>query len=183
MITTERLVLRPWEESDATDLYNIAKNDKVALPCGWMPHDNVEESLMLIKTVLNISEIYAICLKETEKPIGRIGLKVGIELSDVCEQETEAEVGYWVGEEFWGNGFVPEVLRELMKYGFEELGLTKIWCNHFDGNTKSKSVKDKLGFKYVKTINNYEAKRINKIVDLHVSVITKEEWNSGNNDK
>ncbi len=176
MITTERLILRRWEETDAEDLYSIAKNEKVALPCGWMPHESVENSLILIQTVLNSDAIYAICLKETGKAIGSTGLKLGKDISEVCESDTEAEVGYWFGEEYWRKGFATEAIKALMEYSFEELGLTKLWCNHFDGNEGSNAVKTKLGFKHIKVINDHKAERINKIIDLHVACITREEW-------
>ncbi len=175
MLKTERLILRSWEETDAEELYNIASNEKVALPCGWMPHESVANSLMLIQTVLSERETYAVCLKETGKVIGSVGLKMG-DKGDYCENEFEAEAGYWLGEEYWGNGYVPEAVKELMRYGFEDLNLNKIWCNHFDGNEKSSKVKNKLGFKYIKTEKNHNAERINKIVDLHLGCITREEW-------
>ncbi len=176
MLTTERLILRKWEEADAEDLYNIAKNEKVALPCGWMPHESVEKSLMLIQTVLRSDDIYAICLKETGKVIGSTGLKVGSDSSEFCIDSSEAEVGYWIGEEYWRQGFTTEAIIELMRFGFEEMGLSKLWCNHFEGNKASNGVKEKLGFKHINIINDHKAERINKVVDLYVGCITLEEW-------
>ncbi len=176
MIESERLFLRTWEESDAENLYNIAKNEKVALPCGWIPHENVENSLMLIQTILSAENTYAICLKDTGEVIGSTGFKIGKAFSDVCEDDRQGEIGYWIGEEHWGKGYATEIVRELMKYGFEELNLTKMWCNHFEGNSGSKAVKDKLGFKYIKTEKDHFAERINKVLDLHIGGITREQW-------
>ncbi len=176
IIESERLFLRKWKESDAEELYSIAKNEKVALPCGWMPHESVENSLMLIQTILGGENIYAICLKENGKAIGSTGFKIGKECGDFCEDDTQGEIGYWLGEEFWGNGYTTEIVKELVKYGFEELNLTKLWCNHFEGNAGSKAVKDKLGFKYIKTEKDHKAERINKIIDLHVGCLTRDQW-------
>ena len=49
-----------------------------------------------------------------------------------------------------GNGYIPEAVQELLRYGFEDLGLTAIWCGYFDGNDKSKSVSEKCGFRFVR---------------------------------
>ena len=71
IIETERLILRPWQESDAEDLYTYAKDPAVGPPAGWPPHTSVENSREIIKTVLSRPETYAVCLKNG-KPIGTI---------------------------------------------------------------------------------------------------------------
>ena len=47
-----------------------------------------------------------------------------------------------------GQGIIPEAVREIMRYGFNDLNLEKLWCGYFDGNTKSKRVQEKCGFRY-----------------------------------
>ena len=69
IIETERLILRPWQESDAEDLYTYAKDPEVGPPAGWPPHTSVENSRDIIKTALSRPETYAVCLKNG-KPIG-----------------------------------------------------------------------------------------------------------------
>ena len=59
IIKTERLILRPWEESDAEDLYLYAKDERVGPAAGWLPHTSVENSRKIIKTVLSEPETYA----------------------------------------------------------------------------------------------------------------------------
>ena len=68
----------------------------------------------------------------------------------------EAEVGYWIGVPFWGRGLIPEAVRELMRYAFNELGIKKLWCGYFDGNEKSKRVQEKCDFQYQDTIKDKE---------------------------
>ena len=53
ILKTQRLVLRPWKESDAECLYHFAKNPKIGPIAGWPPHKNVEESLEIIKTIFS----------------------------------------------------------------------------------------------------------------------------------
>ena len=73
ILETERLILRPWCDYDAPDLYIYASDPDVGPPAGWPPHTSVENSLEIIRTVLSAPETYAVCLKESGKPIGSIG--------------------------------------------------------------------------------------------------------------
>ena len=51
----------------------------------------------------------------------------------------------WIGVPYWGQGLIPEAVREIMRHGFDDLNLEKMWCGYFDGNTKSKRVQEKCG--------------------------------------
>ena len=64
ILKTERLILRPWLESDAESLYTYASDPAVGPPAGWPPHTSVENSREIIKTALSGSETYAVCLKD-----------------------------------------------------------------------------------------------------------------------
>ena len=72
ILETERLILRPWCEDDAEQLYKYASDAEVGPPAGWPPHTSVENSCEIIRTVLSAPETYAVCLKENGKPIGSI---------------------------------------------------------------------------------------------------------------
>ena len=76
ILTTERLTLRPWKESDAESLYEYAKDPDVGPIAGWPPHKSVEESLEVIRHVFTGAECYAICEKGTDKAIGAVELKL-----------------------------------------------------------------------------------------------------------
>lgn len=140
-LATERLILRPWAETDAEDLYRYAKDDRVGPIAGWPPHSSVDDSAEIIRTVFSAPETYAVCLKEDNRAIGSIGLMIGAR-SDKEIPDTEGEIGYWIGVPFWGKGLIPEAVRELVRHGFEDLKLDKIWCGYFDGNEKSKRVQE-----------------------------------------
>ena len=73
ILETERLILRPWCDEDAPDLYTYASDPDVGPPAGWPPYTSVENSREIIRTVLSAPETYAVCLKESGKPIGGIG--------------------------------------------------------------------------------------------------------------
>lgn len=111
-LTTERLTLRPWAETDAEDLYRYAKDDRVGPVAGWPAHSSVDNSAETIRTVFSAPETYAVCLKEDNRAIGSIGLIIGAR-SDKEIPDTEGEIGYWIGVPFWGKGLIPEATREL----------------------------------------------------------------------
>lgn len=174
-LETERLILRPWSDSDAEDLYEYAKNQKVGPVAGWPVHTSVENSLEIIKSVLAVPETYAVCLKEDNRAIGSIGLMIG-EKSNLEIAGDEAEIGYWIGVPFWGQGLIAEAVRELMRYAFEDLNMKKVWCGYFDGNEKSKRVQEKCGFQYQFTNKDKEWPLMNDIRTEHITCITKEQW-------
>ena len=74
MLETERLILRPWEETDAEECYKYAKDPRVGPIAGWPVHTSEEDSRQVIRDVLMVPETYAIVLKEIGIPIGSIGL-------------------------------------------------------------------------------------------------------------
>ena len=171
-LTTNRLILRPWREEDAEDLYTYASNPAVGPPAGWPPHTSVENSREIIRSVLSASETYAVCLKETGKPIGRIGLH----RNDLAQRDDEYELGYWIGKPFWGQGLIPEASRELLRHAFEDLGMARIWCGHYDGNVKSRRVMEKLGFVYHHTTEGLEVSLLGEIRTGHSLLMTRERW-------
>ena len=173
MLKTQRLVLRPWQETDAQSLYEYAKDPAIGPPAGWPPHTSVENSRQVIKQFLSAPETYAVCLNG--KPIGSIGLKLK-GFTDMTEREDECELGYWIGKPFWGQGLIPEAARELLRHGFEALGMNAVWCGYYDGNEKSHRVQEKLGFVYHHTTENLEVPLLNEIRTGHVSLLTRARW-------
>ena len=174
ILETERLVLRPWQESDAESLYEYAKNPEVGPIAGWPPHKNVEDSLGIIKNVLNGPECYAICLKEDNQAIGAIELRLN-GVTDMTDRDDECELGYWIGQTFWGNGYMPEAAKELLRHGFEDLNMQTIWCGYYDGNVKSKRVQEKVGFLFHHTCNEVPVPLMNEVRIGHTSFMTKEQ--------
>lgn len=175
ILKTERLVLRPWKEEDAESLYEYAKDPDVGPIAGWPPHKNIEESLDAIKNILNGAECYAICERENNKAIGAIELKLNGH-TDMTERDDQCELGYWLGKPFWGKGYVPEAAAELIRHGFEELGMTTIWCGYYDGNRKSKRVQEKVGFVHHHTCDDVPVSLMNETRVGHTSCLTKEQW-------
>ena len=175
IFATERLVLRPWTEADAESLYKYAKDPDVGTPAGWPAHKSVEESLEIIKTVFTGKECYAICEKNSNEAIGAVELKLNGH-TDMTERDDECELGYWLGKEFWGRGYMPEAARELLRHGFEDVGMTTVWCGYYDGNEKSKRVQEKVGFVYHHTCDEVPVPLMNEVRIGHTNYMTKERW-------
>lgn len=172
ILETKRLILRPWREDDAEDLYKYASDADIGFWAGWPCHTSVENSREIIRTVLCAPETYAVCLKEDGKPIGSIGFH----RADLAEKDDEYELGYWIGKAFWGKGLIPEAASEMLRYAFEELGLSRIWCGYYDGNERSRRVQEKLGFVYHHTTEGVEVKLLGEIRTGHVMLMTRERW-------
>lgn len=178
-LETKRLLLRPWQEEDAEILYQYARNPEVGPIAGWPVHTSVENSREIIRGVLSEPQTFAVVLKETMEPVGCLGLSIG-EKSSLPLPSTEGEAGYWIGVPYWGQGYIPEAVREILRYGFTELGLQKIWCGYFEGNEKSRRVQEKCGFRYQRTEKDIPLKLMNDIRTEHISCITREEWKEDN---
>ena len=170
ILQTERLILRPFTEADAESLYEYAKDDRVGPIAGWPPHTSVENTREVIKYILSAEETYAVCLREDNRAIGSIGLMIG-ERSNIGLPETEGEIGYWIGVPFWGQGLIPEAVRELIRHAFDDLGLERLWCGYFDGNEKSKRVQEKCGFVYHHTNRDVLWKVMGDIRTEHITVL------------
>lgn len=172
---TERLILRPWEDSDANDLYKYASSPQVGPNAGWQVHTSVENSLEIIHQVLSEPETYAVIAKEVGHAVGSVGLMIG-NASGIGLPENEAEIGYWIGVPFWGKGLIPEAVNEMLRYGFMELGLQKIWCAYYEGNLKSKRVQEKCGFVYQYTKENVPVPMLGENRTEYINCLTRECW-------
>lgn len=177
IIETDRLLLRPWEEGDAEALYKFASDPRIGPIAGWPVHSSVENSLEIIRGVLSQPETYAITVKGDGEPVGSIGLHRGESCSEQM-QENEAELGYWIGVPFWGQGLTVEAGRALIERGFRELGYDAIWCGHYEGNEQSRRVQEKCGFIYHHSEKGRHCPLLNEYRDEHFSKLTREEWES-----
>lgn len=178
ILETKRLILRPFEETDAYSLYEYAIDPDVGPAAGWPPHTSVENSREIIRTVLSAPEIYAVCLKEDNRAIGSVGLKLNGS-TDMTDRDDECELGFWIGKPFWGKGLIPEAARELIRRGFTELGMNTIWCGYYDGNGKSKRAQEKCGFVFHHTCCGVQVPLLNETRTEHTNILTREQWENG----
>ena len=177
-LQTERLLLRPWEPSDAADLYALAASPLVGPAAGWPPHTSVENSRDIIRDVLSAPETYAIVDKRTGNAIGSIGLMVGA-ASHIGLPDTQAELGYWIGTPFWGRGLIPEAVKLLLGRAFDDLHLDAVWCGYYDGNQNSRRVQQKCGFVHRYTLTAVPCPLLGEVRTEHISCLTRTQWAEG----
>lgn len=174
-LETERLILRPWEEADAAELYRHACDPLVGPAAGWPPHTSVENSREIIRNILSSEGTFAVILKETGKAVGSVGvMKAGAGTAPVSEDERE--IGYWIGRAYWGQGLIPEAVRELQRYCFEDLGCAGIWCGYYEGNDKSRRVQEKCGFLPHHSEANQKCRQMNEYRTEHFTYLSRKRW-------
>lgn len=163
---TKRLWLRPWDDLDAQQLFELAKEPEIGYWCGWEPHKSVNESLFCIHNFLQIKETYAICLKENNEILGSISLMLN---GNIAQNEGECELGFWIGKQYQRNGYAFEAAGELLRHAFCDLRISAIWCCYFEGNERSKFLQNKLGFVF-----HHLDKKDDR--DRYINILTKEKW-------
>lgn len=174
ILETKRLLLRPFLETDAADLYEYAKDPRVGPPAGWQPHKSVEESREIIRTVFSAPNVFAVVEKGSGKVVGSAGF---VDRHRMELPGPDDEIGYALSPEFWGRGLIPEAVQELLRYGFEDLDLRTIWCGHYDFNNKSRRVVEKCGFRHILTERTWVEAMGEERTELHYA-LTQGEWRS-----
>lgn len=147
-IKTERLILRPFAESDLADFYEYASVEGVGERAGWAHHKSIDENREILARFIEEDKNFAICLKESNKVIGSLGVeKYGLE-----DKLTEfdgyrgREIGFVLSKDYWGRGFMPEAVKAVMEYLFVELDYDFLICGYYNFNEQSKKVQQKCGF-------------------------------------
>lgn len=125
-IETERLLLRPFRESDAEAFFKCCQNPNIGNNAGWKPHGSLEESQEILRSVfISQSGIWAIILKEDGRLIGSVGI-----IPDPKRENPQARMlGYWLDESHWGKGYMTEAVQSVLDYGFNTLQLNLITAN------------------------------------------------------
>lgn len=166
-IETDRLILRAWKENDLNDFYEYARVDGVGEMAGWKHHSSMEETSKILKSFMSNKNVFAIVYKENDKVIGSLGLEKSWANDDENYKNLKMkEIGYVLSKDYWGMGLMPEAVKEVIKFGFNDCKLDAITISHFIKNIQSRRVIEKSGFKFVK-LGKYYAKQLNQnFVDL-----------------
>ena len=151
VLQTERLTLRPWQETDLTDLYAYASVDGVGQRAGWNPHRSIEKSQKILD--MFIQEKHTFALVYNGKVVGSLGVdEYSLEQYPELEQLQGREIGYVLARDRWSLGLMPEAVQTVIAWLFSEIKLDFIICGHFEWNQRSQRVIEKCGFQYIKTI-------------------------------
>ena len=162
IIETPRLRLRPWCEADATPLFELARDPRIGMLCGWKPFERIDDAHEALSTVLAAPNSYAVTLASTGEIVGSIALRI-----DTGSPEASvADIGYWIGAPYWGNGYATEAGDAIIDRA-RELGVTTIVLKYFDGNDASRRVSEKLGFAWRSREEGVEYPLIGKRLTVH----------------
>ena len=146
IIKTERLILRPWRESDLHDFFEYASVPGVGEAAGWSHHETKEESKTILDMFINEKKTFAI--EYNGKAIGSIGIeKYNEEIMPELDDNSGREIGFVLSKDHWGKGLMPEAVTAVIEWLFNEIGLDFIVCGHFPNNLRSKKAQEKCGFK------------------------------------
>lgn len=149
IIETKRLILRGFTQSDLKDFFEYASAKGVGEMAGWHHHESIEKSQEILSLFIEEDKTFAICLKESGKVIGSLGVeKYGLEdkLTEFNDYNGR-EIGYVLAKPYWGKGIMAEAVSSVINYLFNELGLDFLLCGYYDFNAQSKRVQEKCGFK------------------------------------
>lgn len=176
-IETPRLVLRKMTLDDAQDIFEYASDPEVARYVTWPAHRSIEDALSFLRVVQREYEAggpssWGIVHKADRKLIGTIGF-VRWEPNNSL-----AEIGYALSQKYWNMGLMTEVVQEVIRFGFEKMGINRLQAMCMIENTASERVMRKCGMTFEGILREYV--RIKGITrDLKVYSILRREFERG----
>lgn len=141
---TPRLTLGQLEINDIPTIIEYASNPNISKMLRTMPYPYAEKDAIFwlnrSRTTFEkeTAYIFRIGLADTGEFMGGIGLHIK-------QEHQKAIIGYWIGESFWGKGYMTEALSAVLKFGFETLNLNKMQAVHKENNPQSGKVMIKNG--------------------------------------
>jgi [ribosomal protein S5]-alanine N-acetyltransferase len=135
--------LRPWTINDLDQLVEFANNKKIAKNMtDQFPHPYTpEKGKAFIEYAMKGDPIHIFTIEVDGKAAGGIGIH---QQTDIHRKN--AELGYWLAEPYWGKGIVTGAIKEIVKYGFENFDIDRIFARPFGTNAGSQKVLEKSGF-------------------------------------
>lgn len=173
-LETDRLWLRPFTLADAPEVKRLVGEPDIAATTLNIPHpypEGAAEQWILShqpRFVDGTFVHFAITLKPDDRLVGAIGLHLEPE-------HRRAEMGYWAGKPYWGQGYTTEAARAVLAYGFEQLGLNRIYAEHFSTNPASGRVMQKIGMVYEGELREHVLKG-ETFQSLRAYGILREDW-------
>lgn len=154
-LETEQLLLRKMRPDDAGEIFAYASDPEVTRYMRWETHRTIDDSRAYLDLVAGKYEgggepDWGIVYKESGRFIGTCGF------TEYSPEHSRIELGYVLAKEFWGRGIMPEAVRAMIRFGFEDLGLNRIEARCIAENVASASVMEKAGMSYEGTLRKRE---------------------------
>jgi RimJ/RimL family protein N-acetyltransferase len=169
IIELKRIVLRPLELNDSFSVakhlnnYNVIKYLRDFIPFPYTEKDAFE-FITFNRTIFPAQNLAI----EIEGEVGGI---IGIVPQDDIHR-INAEIGYWLGEEFWGNGFMTDALQAMVNYSFKNFPILRLYATVFESNVQSMKVLEKAGFLKEAIFKNSIIKN-DKVINEHIYSLLK----------
>jgi [ribosomal protein S5]-alanine N-acetyltransferase len=169
-LETARLKLRPYSESDIAELVPLIGAREVAATTLRIAHPYTEQDARaFLALAQEPGKIWlATTLRRDGRQIGGVGLRVE-------EPHQHAELGYWLGVPYWRQGYATEAAAEMLRYGFVDLGLHRIFASHFRHNPASGRILVKLGMRY-EGCQREHLRKWDQFVDSELYGVLRQEW-------
>lgn len=172
-LRTPRLLLRPFILADAPPIQRMVDDFEVATGTLNIPHPFPEgEAERWVSSRPEKWEqgtrSFAIVRGSDDVLVGAISLTIEA-------RHNHGEVGYWIGREHWGQGYMTEALRAVLRYGFEREGLARIFATHFSRNPASGRVMEKVGMAHEGTLRQHY-RRWGRYEDVELYGALQQEW-------
>ena len=169
-LETKRLRVRPYSEADIPELLPLIGTREVAATTLRIAHPYTEQDARaFLELAKEAGKMWlAITLLSDGRQIGGIGMRIE-------EQHRHAELGYWLGVPYWGQGYATEAGREMIRYGFEQLDLHRIFATHFAHNPASGNILRKLGMRHEGCQREHLLKW-GQFVDSEIYGLLRHEW-------
>lgn len=174
-LETDRLLLNSFKEEDAELVAKLAGDKRVvemtaSIPYPYETHMAVSWISSHLKQIEeNSNYIFAIRLKETGELVGCISIGLN-------DRHDRGYLGYWIGYNYWGKGYCTEALKEVVKFGFEEKNVNKIWAEHKTFNVASGKVMEKAGMVHEGIMRNHYKQDNGNFLDMSVKSILRNEY-------
>lgn len=135
--------LRAWNTNDIDSLVENANNPEIArYMTDAFPHPYTRDAgLRFIEFATKDMPVHIFAIEVDGKAVGGIGIHPQ---SDIMRMN--AELGYWLGEKFWGNGILPRAIPQIIKFAFDNYDISRIYARPFGNNIRSQKVLEKSGF-------------------------------------
>jgi ribosomal-protein-alanine N-acetyltransferase len=145
-LETERLILRPFQLTDAADVQRLAGDRAIADTTATIPHPypNGAAEASIASHADHFASGESVTFAITHRDNGALRGAIGLELRP---EHRRAELGYWVGKPFWNRGYTTEAARAVIRYAFQCLTVDRIFAHHFLRNPASERVMHKIGMR------------------------------------
>jgi RimJ/RimL family protein N-acetyltransferase len=169
-LATERLILRPFELSDAPAVQQLAGAREIAATTLLIPHpypDGAAEEWISAQPQPG-NHNFAVTLRESAELVGAVGLREQ-------REHQRGEIGYWIGVPYWNRGYATEASIAVMEYGFGSLRLNRIFAFHFASNRSSGRVMEKAGMRHEGALRQHVMKW-GEPLDIEVYGAIRADW-------